>query len=116
MAYGMQQLRKAGKALQDFDRDYADRARADFGGEQKAPLKSMLGGTPLSEPVQDFKADGPLGTALGYATIAGIYGSNAGYRYGLPAAGLTLAGKGLYDLTAQFGNAADYQEPGQLSL
>ena len=42
--------------------------------------------------------------------------TNIGYRYGLPAAGLTLAGKGLYDLTAQFGNAADYQEPGQLSL
>ena len=115
MAYGMQQLRKAGKAIQNFDRAYADRARADF-GDDKAPLKSMLGGTALSEPIQDFKADGPVGKALGYATIAGLYGSNAGYRYGLPAAGLTLAGKGLLDLTAQFGNVADYQEPGQLSL
>ena len=42
MAYGMQQLRKAGKALQDFDTAYARRAERDFGGAHKAPLKSGL--------------------------------------------------------------------------
>ena len=42
------------------------------------------------------------------------YASNIAVRYGLPAAGLTLAGKGLYDLTIAFGGGADYQEQGQL--
>ena len=37
-------------------------------------------------------------------------------RYVLPAAGLTLAGVGLYDLTTKFGNAADYPEQQQLTL
>ena len=116
MAYGMNQLRKAGKALQDFDTAYAERAARDMGGIEKSPMKVMLGGTSLSEPIQDFQADSVLDKVLGYGAAAGVYGTNAGYRYGLPAAGLTLAGKGLYDLTAAFGNSADYQEPGQLSL
>lgn len=48
---------------------------------------------------------------------AGLFGAaNMGVRYGLPAAGVTLAGKGLYDLTVAFGGGADYQEQGQLPL
>lgn len=48
---------------------------------------------------------------------AGLFGAaNFGVRYGLPAAGVTLAGKGLYDLTVAFGGGADYQEQGQLPL
>lgn len=37
-------------------------------------------------------------------------------KYVLPAAGVTLAGKGLMDLAASFGGLADQQEPGQISL
>lgn len=48
---------------------------------------------------------------------AGMIGAaNVGVRYGLPAAGVTLAGKGLYDLTVAFGGGADQQERGQLPL
>ena len=48
---------------------------------------------------------------------AGMLGAaNVGVRYGLPAAGVTLAGKGLYDLTVAFGGGADQQERGQLPL
>ena len=115
MAYGMQQLRKAGKALQDFDTAYADRAEKDMGGAHKSPLKVMLGGSPLQSIGYD-EAENIKEHAMGIAFTAGVGATNVGYRYGLPAAGLTLAGKGLYDLTASFGTQADYQEPGQLSL
>lgn len=47
-------------------------------------------------------------TWQGKAYLAGTRAMQAG--------GLTLAGKGLYDLAAQFGNAADYPEDGQLRL
>ena len=39
---------------------------------------------------------------------------NAVPKYVLPAAGVTLAGKGLIDLAASFGGPADQQEPGQI--
>ena len=134
MAYGMQQLRKAGQAIKDFDAAYAARASRDMGGEELAPTRTTLGGQPLfgqqsyttraernadAQQVRGRDANmlehlvGDIGERV---MVGGMIGTNAGYRYGLPAAGLTLAGKGLYDLTAQFGNAADYQEPGQLSL
>lgn len=113
----MEQLRKAGRALQNFDTAYARRAERDFGGAHKAPLKSGLGGAPLNEISYDTKlAEGITEHLIGSAFVGTAMATNIGYRYGLPAAGLTLAGKGLLDLTAQFGNAADYQEPGQLSL
>ena len=47
---------------------------------------------------------------------AGLFATNVASRYMLPAGGITLAGKGLYDLTAAFGNGADYPEQGQLPL
>ena len=37
-------------------------------------------------------------------------------KYVLPAAGVTLAGKGLMDLAASFGGPADQQEPGQIAM
>jgi len=111
----MQQLRKAGKAIQDFDAAYATRAEKDMGGAHKSPLKVMLGGSPLSSIGYD-DAENIKEHLMGAGFTAGVGATNIGYRYGLPAAGLTLAGKGLYDLTAAFGNSADYQEPGQLSL
>ena len=37
-------------------------------------------------------------------------------KYVLPAAGVTLAGKGLMDLAAAFGGPGDQQQPGQISL
>lgn len=51
-------------------------------------------------------------TAMEYALPA----ANAVPKYVLPAAGVTLAGKGLIDLAASFGGPADQQEPGQILL
>lgn len=51
-------------------------------------------------------------TAMEYAIPA----ANAVPKYVLPAAGVTLAGKGLIDLAASFGGPADQQEPGQILL
>ena len=61
-------------------------------------------GGPRVDNINQFLADAPY------------MASNVGVRYGLPAAGVTLAGKGLYDMTAMFGNGADYPEEGQLPL
>ena len=130
-------LRKAGQSLIDTivnaETAYADRSRKDA-YERGDRSTAILGGTPLFEkaeytPVDRIKEDmkETLGReARGYevlgiqagerALVGGIKAVNAGYRYGLPAAGVTLAGKGLIDLTAQFGNAADQPEQGQLPL
>ena len=61
-------------------------------------------GGPRVDMMNQFLADAPYMAA------------NVGVRYGLPAAGVTLAGKGLYDMTAMFGNGADYPEEGQLPV
>ena len=125
-----EQLRKAGRALQDFDAKYAERVRND---NQSRPLSQMLGGLPLgsleaspaSELAMAFAKEGkgPASKgqiqrhqALEYATGAGVMALNAGYRYGLPAAGVTLAGAGIIDLTSRFGSDADYPEEQQLTL
>ena len=112
------------------DSKYAERVRND---NASRPMSQMLGGLPIGKieasPSKELamafaeEGQGPASKgmiqrhqALEYATGAGIAAVNAGYRYGLPAAGVTLAGKGLYDLTTQFGNAADYPEEQQLTL
>ena len=110
--------RKAGKNIFEWlghkDEQYAETARKNFGEDR--PLAMLLGGTPLNAGVGDIRADTLGDKALAYGMIGGIYATNVGYRYGLPAAGVTLAGKGLYDLTNGFGTAADQPEQGQLPL
>jgi hypothetical protein len=108
-------LRKAGDAVGQFfvdrDREYADLVRSHQG---EGTLGADLAGTPIfggieirSREEMDKDFDSPLNNlefainrAGELAYTAGTLGTNAGYRYGLPAAGVTLAGKGLYDLTA----------------
>jgi len=43
-------------------------------------------------------------------------GAAVASRYVLPAGGVTAAGMALYELTNQFGGAADRPEPGQLGM
>ncbi len=98
MAYGRDILRRAGQSFLDFDERYADRAARDLGGFENSPLKAMFGGVPLKGP---YANDGETWgeKLIGGAAIAAPMAVNVGYRYGLPAAGVTLAGQGLYDLT-----------------
>ena len=95
-------LRKAGEHLltkaNEFDTAYARRAEKDMGGADKSPIKTLLGGAPLSE-IGEVEADSQIGRLLGEAAAMGVRGTNIGYRYGLPAAGVTVAGVGLQNLT-----------------
>ena len=126
-------LRKAGQAVKDFDTAYSGKiAQMYVGPLEKASLEgrtpnpvqvatgvfgSMLGGgVPSFERLKiDYQADDPLRNLDGVVSRI-LPAINTVPKYVLPAAGITLAGKGLYDLTTQFGNAADYPEEGQLRL
>ena len=59
------------------------------------------------DPIPDKTTDRVLAEIM----RAGFVGTNLGYRYGLPAAGVTLAGKGLYDLTTNMGNTTEGELP-----
>ena len=88
MAYGMNQLRKAGRALSNFDDKYADAA-----WNEDVPELFQVG------HVVSLGMPGPTGHNVGDAAIKA---ANFASRYALPAGGVTLAGKGLYDLTGMF--------------
>ena len=107
--------RGALNAVLDFDQRYADRVKSDMGGAEARPMGVITGGSSMRELYANpVESDTMLGHVMGNTYRAGATATNLGYRYGLPAAGVTLAGKALYDLT--FGNEADQQEQGQLSL
>ena len=115
MAYGMEQLRKAGRALRDFDRNYSDKVMdmyVDMNEENPNQLKAMIGlfagGTPINMPYEPSPNNKPLmDKARITSTVA---------KYGMPTVGVTLAGKGIIDLTAAFGTAADQPEPNTLGM
>ena len=119
MAYGLEQLRKAGKALDNFDRAYA--VKADRRG---MPFEAQLGhAMPISEAAQYIQlppnaaAKQPLAvTAARHLGNAGLVGANIASRYALPAGGVTLAGAALMDLTSAFGSMADQPEPMTLGM
>lgn len=129
MSYGrqtlMNALRKAGDRVNEFDRAYAARAAKDMGAIESHPIRHMLGGSAISE-IGEVQADSMVERLLGETIAMGARGTNLGYRYGLPTAGVTLAGKGLFDVTQGlyaaasatpvFGGPEDGQQPGQLPL
>ena len=110
-------LRKAGQALSGLDTRYAERVRKD---SAKLPLTQMLGGqalgipaaSPAAELAMEFAKEGSGPASKGMirrhqaaelAMGAGIVAANAGYRYGLPAAGATVALKGAIDMANVIG-------------
>ena len=123
-------IRKAGSKLREFDEAYAARVRQD---NKRLPLSQQYGGTALGKPSTSGDAElamafaregeGPASKgmvqrhqAMEYALGLGGLATNAGYRYGLPAAGLTLAGEGLRQLTAEYGSQADQPESSTLPM
>jgi hypothetical protein len=100
----IQSLRKAGQQIGDLDAKYAQAVDDRFG--LSAPgagmAKNMVGLTSAA-PIRDVFAPGQADTAAEKAILmgmdAGVLATNVAARYALPAAGVTLAGKGLYDLT-----------------
>ena len=111
-------LRKAGQKIREFDDAYSRRVMED---SKRMPLTAMLGGAPLTHAVEttsgkqlamDFAKEGkgPASKgmiqrhqALETGLAAGAMATSAGYRYGLPAAGVTLAGQGLVDMASMLG-------------
>lgn len=115
----MQQLRKAGKYLLDKDQQYAQAVATKLGKHAGGPV-GFVSTVPLRDtlPNPADRADTRAEKVALAAMSAGVGAANVGTRYALPAAGVTLAGKGLYDLTMQlaYGGQADQQERGQLKL
>ena len=130
MAYGINTvkdgLRKAGTAINDFDKAYAKKI-ADGVHKSMEDKPGMMGtmegfrGMTSGVSIEDvLKAEVPQGDwqtqAMGHGMKAGVLMGNVASRYALPAGGVTLAGAALYDLTNQFGGQADQPEPGQLGM
>lgn len=117
MAYGRQYimdgLRKAGNAFLDMDERYAN-AIEDRLPSNPNVVQGFAGfgsAIPIRE-MNPFAAESRKDMFIDSAVL----GANIASRYLLPAGGVTLAGKGLYDLTIGFGGEADQQEPSQLVL
>jgi hypothetical protein len=101
MAYGMDQLRKAGQAIRDMDDAYSLRI-ANMYPDTKAGVVGQMfgGGMPSTRPAEVMSAEpGAIDKAMSYALPA----INAVPKYVLPAAGVTLAGKGLVDMANVIG-------------
>jgi len=111
----LQRLRKAGEALAQFDERYANRAAEDMGGKYKSPIKIQLGAIPFNKMGLD-KADTQAEEIAMRIALGGVMATNAGYRYGLPAAGATLAVKGASDLITEYGSEADQPEQSVLGM
>ena len=126
-----------GKPFLDMDEGYSGRIQGNINDPESQ--RNVLEAAPLRDIIKDYRdTDARINKVEQYLKDnpgegdsqfdvnahrfqnmmnAGLFGAaNMGVRYGLPAAGVTLAGKGLYDLTVAFGGGADYQEQGQLPL
>jgi hypothetical protein len=136
MAYGrqavMDALRDAGARLNNFDQMYADKVKSAVYGDDPRGAKGWVGDF-LGGRYNDVEVNSELLGSAPFGVRAATRGMQfavpaVGYtaRYGLPAAGVTLAGKGLFDLTQGlyamasetpvFGGPEDGQQPGQLPL
>ena len=92
------QVEELGKDIRQFDNAYAAKV-----AEGAHPFVQMTSGFPITYA--------PAGTAQEKAVGYALMGANAAARYALPAGGVTLAGKGIYDLTQML---TDQQSSGAL--
>ena len=129
MSYGRQTamdgLRKAGMFLGDIDEQYANKIEAgamknmERGGilEITEGIRGFTSGVPLRDTWHGFsKTENRKEVMQQAAMDLSVMGANVASRYALPAGGVTLAGKGLMDIAAAFGGAADEPAPNQLPL
>jgi len=106
--------KKTAKAVGKADAAYAN-AVDKATNKSNNPGAYITRGLPLNEVYKNqLQADSPVERLVGEAATAGVLAAKSASRYALPAAGVTLAGKGLYDLTTKFGSKAD--EPEETTL
>lgn len=101
----MEALRRAGRALLDFDRAYAGKIAE---GTKARPQDDAFAYMTRAVPVEEFyrypvEGSGPVEKALaeGMRTSAAV--GNLAARYALPAGGVTLAGAALVELAEAIG-------------
>ena len=94
-----QLMRRAGEALMDADAKYARAVdisaySPSLQAGHAMPLRDIVDAVPIG--------DGVMNQVLGHGVRSGLMGANVAARYALPLGGMTLAGKGLMDLTGMF--------------
>jgi hypothetical protein len=126
MAYGRQTimdgLRKAGQAFNDFDERYANAVKERIQGDDSSGMRGFaadfaggrVGDVEVDEEV--FKQVPRYMQAGARAYQYGVPIAGYATRYVAPAAGVTLAGKGLIDIANSFGGPADEPQPNELRL
>jgi hypothetical protein len=128
----MDGLRKAGSAFLDMDERYANALEEQSKKVEHPNIVQGLGVLGRAIPIRDHKGYLPVGSDYEFKGGHGpkelrhhrqeslhdnvILSANIASRYLLPAGGVTLAGKGLYDLTVGFGGTADEPQPAQIAL
>ena len=115
-------FRKAGGKLNEWDAAYANKLYTEGDGIVNQ-LGNLGRAVPLSESSPQWEFDQNVSDASRKrgefqkkAVTAGTFTANLASRYLLPAGGVTLAGKGLYDLIGQFGSVADQPQPTEIRL
>ena len=118
----MDNLRKAGQKINNFDKMYSDAVKQRVYGDDPSGKRGIIGDA-LGGRWGDVEVDDEILKSMPNYVQAGArayqYGVPAvGYtaRYIAPAAGVTLAGKGLIDIANSFGGPADEPQPNELVL
>jgi hypothetical protein len=118
----MDGLRKAGQKINDFDLMYADAVKQRVYGDEPTATSQIVGDF-LGGRIGDVEIDKEVLKAVppyaqfgarAYQYAVPTVGYTA--RYIAPAAGVTLAGKGLIDIANSFGGPADEPQPNELVL
>ena len=105
-------LRKAGDFLRKKDNEYSEGIVNMYMGPKENPRSYT--DNPVLGAASGIAATFAGGTPLKDGGVAAY--TSAAAKYVAPVAGVTLAGKGILDLTAQFGSAADMPEQQTLTL
>ena len=108
-------LRKAGERLRQFDDAYTDKIDERLGdvaeyltkGRDLSPAETMgmVGAYSVTRPVTRKYSE--EGNEVPNVVAYGIPAISAGVKYGLPAAGIGLGAKGIYDVTQMLTQQTD---------
>ena len=122
-----EQLRKAGRKIAEVDRAYAEKVGDFIAGDpnkwkdrKRDFIRGVVGGVAESQYGDvkfEFNKEPNFWGKVGVkAAEIGIPTAGLGIRYGIPAAGVALAGKGLMDLTAQLNQMTSQQSGAELPM
>ena len=119
-------FRRAGDKLREMDEAYAGKVDRFISGEpanDKGPIGVarevigfVAGATPGKTKIEFDDNDPEWLKKHGKHAEWAVPAAGLGIRYGIPAAGVTLAGKGIMDLTAQFNNMGDQQTGAEIGM